>query len=232
MAARSHKWMILLALAVTLTRATSRAQEAAPPVPQGLQVLTRGPVHEAFANMGGEATPTDIVPKTPPKPLDEMPPEDKPEGDVIWISGYWAWDDDRKDFLWVSGTWRSPPPGRQWVAGYWKPTDQGSQWVAGFWTAAPKEEAPKEISYLPQPPAPPVIAPPGKPPTEQSFYVPGSWVWAGDHYACAQAIGPRLRKVTFGSPAIIAGRRAGTFTSTAIGTWPSSAAVCSILRST
>ncbi len=28
-----------------------------------------------------------------------MAPEDKPEGDMTWIAGYWAWDDDRADYL-------------------------------------------------------------------------------------------------------------------------------------
>ena len=39
------------------------------------------------------------------------------------------------------------------------------------------------MTYLPQPPEPPKVAPPGKPPTEESFYVPGIWVWNGSGYA-------------------------------------------------
>src|SRR5947209_794952 len=87
-----------------------------PPVPKGIEVLARGPVHEAFASPTADPEPTRSVPKRPPGPLDEMPPQEKPEGEVIWISGYWAWDDDRADFIWVSGTWRTPPPGKEWVA--------------------------------------------------------------------------------------------------------------------
>jgi hypothetical protein len=44
-----------------------------------------------------------------------MPPDEKPEGEVIWINGYYAWDDERNDFLWVSGIWRTPPPSKRWV---------------------------------------------------------------------------------------------------------------------
>ena len=118
--------------------------DAPPPVPKGVEVLARGPVHEAFATLTAEPQPTKAVPKKPPKPLQEMPPDEKPEGNSIWIGGYWAWDDDRSDFLWVSGVWRTPPPGKQWVAGYWREQDDGAQWVPGFWTAGPaKEDAPR-----------------------------------------------------------------------------------------
>ncbi len=174
----------------------SRAQEIAPPaapapaaaaddlpaVPKGVEVLTRGPIHEAFASLTTEAAPTAYVAKQPPKAIDEMPPEEKPEGDVLWIGGYWAWDDDRNDFLWVSGTWRAAPPGKQWVAGYWREDGAKYQWVPGFWhTATAKEEA-QQVTYQPAPPALPEVAPPGEKPNPESFFVPGHWVWKVDHY--------------------------------------------------
>ena len=58
----------------------------------------------------------------------------KPDEDVLWMPGYWHWDDDRDDFLWVSGIWRTPPPNKRWVAGYWREEEQGAVWVGGFWT--------------------------------------------------------------------------------------------------
>jgi hypothetical protein len=158
----------------------SRGDDAPSPEPKGVTVLARGPVHEAFAPLTTEAAPTTPIAKKPPAPLEEMAPEEKPEGEMLWIGGYWAFDDDRKDFLWVSGVWRAAPPGRQWVAGYWREADDAWQWVAGFWAVAPKEEAPQqEVTYLPPPPAPPNVAPPGDPPSAESFYVPGTWVWNG-----------------------------------------------------
>ena len=98
---------------------TARTLEA-----PGTQVLTRGPVHEAFAEMiSYNPEPGIVVTKTPPDPIEEVPPEERPEGDnVAWIPGYWAWDDERNDFLWVSGTWRALPPGREWMSGYWAQT--------------------------------------------------------------------------------------------------------------
>jgi hypothetical protein len=68
-------------------------------------VLTAGPVHEAFAETASfDPEPGIVVPKAPPSAIEEVPPDEKPEGDVQWISGYWAWDDDRDGFIWISGS--------------------------------------------------------------------------------------------------------------------------------
>ena len=65
------------------------------------EVLIRGPVHEAFAEpVTFNPKPGFIAPRQPPELVEELPPDQKPEGDnVAWISGYWSWDDDRKDFI-------------------------------------------------------------------------------------------------------------------------------------
>src|SRR5947209_20548070 len=66
-----------------------------PPLQEGVEVEARGPVHEAFAEPytpRPEASP--VVPQQPPDPVEEMPPDQRPEGaDVRWIPAYWAWDD-------------------------------------------------------------------------------------------------------------------------------------------
>src|SRR5437763_1774746 len=114
--------------------------------PQGVEVLARGPVHEAFAEptaVRPEQSP--VITKQPPDPIEEMPPDQKPEGDnVQWIPGYWQWDDEANDFVWVSGTWRDVPPGRRWVPGHWQQVEGGWTWVAGFWA----EEKLTQITYL------------------------------------------------------------------------------------
>src|SRR5204862_2566715 len=97
----------------------------------GVEVLTSGPMHEAYARpteVRPEAPP--VVPKQPPEPIEEVAPDQKPEGDnVVWIPGYWAWDEDRSDYIWVSGFWRDVPPGRTWVPGCWQQAQGGWQWV-------------------------------------------------------------------------------------------------------
>src|SRR5262249_56325821 len=48
--------------------------------------------------------------------------------------------------------------------------------------AATPQKAQHEIAYLAAPPALPEVAPPGKPPTADSFFVPGHWTWEGTRY--------------------------------------------------
>jgi len=164
----------------------SLSQESPPAVPKGVEVMARGPVHEAFASPATEPAASPLVAKKPPANIEEMPPEDKPEGDVVWISGYWSWDDDRNDYLWVSGCWRTKPPGKEWVPGYWREQGERWQWVAGFWANSQPPQTTQQVSnpvtYYPEPPAPPAVAPPPPQPSADTVYVPGYWVWQGDRY--------------------------------------------------
>src|SRR5262249_52756637 len=112
-----------LTLAGLFALAGAAVAQPPPPAPEtGVEVLPRGPVHEAYAEaVDPQATPTPVVPKPPPEPIREVPPDQKPAGDnVIWVPGYWDWDGERNDYVWVSGFWRVPPPGRVWVPGTWR----------------------------------------------------------------------------------------------------------------
>lgn len=148
---------------------------------QDMQVLTRGPVHEAFAEtVTYDPEPGIVVTRPPPASIEEIPPEQRPAGDNIdWIPGYWAWDDERGDFLWVSGTWRAIPPDRQWLPGYWARTNGGFQWTSGYWADARASE----IEYLPEPPATVELGPNIAPASADDSWSPGSWVWYQDRYA-------------------------------------------------
>jgi hypothetical protein len=145
-----------------------------------VEVLTRGPIHEAYADPG--VTPTEaapVVPKPPPDPIDEAPPDQKPAGEnVVWIPGYFDWDEDREDFLYVCGFWRSPPPGRTWVPGSWRHVEDGWQRTPGFWAAAEQDN----IQFLPPPPAPLEAVPATPAPSADSFYTPGVWVYRQSRY--------------------------------------------------
>ena len=146
----------------------------------GVQVLTRGPVHEAFAEASMTwATVGVVISKTPYEPITELPPDQRPEGaNVAWIPGYWSWDDDRSDFIWASGVWRDIPPGRQWVPGYWAPVSGGSQWISGFWG----DVAQTELTYLPAPPEPLEAGPSSPIPGPDNIWAPGCWVWQRTRY--------------------------------------------------
>jgi hypothetical protein len=172
--------VLVVLIGISCDMAICRAQQPDNDV-AGAQVLTRGPVHEAFAGMVTfNPEPGIVVTKAPPDVIEEMPPEERPEGDnVTWIPGYWAWDDERSDFLWVSGTWRALPPGRAWMAGYWGNTTQGYQWTSGYWADA----AARKTTYLPAPPATVEAGPNIAAPSMDYGWTPGCWIWYQGRYA-------------------------------------------------
>ncbi|WP_425614499.1 hypothetical protein NA78x_004368 [Anatilimnocola sp. NA78] len=169
---------------------SAQAQEELPrePVPvvadqQGddnFEQLTRGPVHEAFAQ--AVTPPVEeglVISKAPPALIEEIPPEQRPAGDnIAWIPGYWGWDDERKDFLWISGIWRAMPPGREWVPGYWAEVTQGFQWMPGYWA----DMKVAETEYLPAPPETVDAGPNTQAPTGEEIWIPGVWSWQQDRY--------------------------------------------------
>ncbi|MDC0273326.1 MAG: hypothetical protein P8M30_21250 [Planctomycetaceae bacterium] len=161
---------------------TLSAQQALPPLPQAEPVvpgtqpeeteLTRGPIHEAFAQpfepkSGGEF----IVTQTPPEPIEEYPPNQLPESSAYqWVSGYWGWEPDEERFIWISGTWRLAPENMVWSPGYWVEVEGGHTWVSGSWV---KEG---EVYLMAQVPPDSREENPGEPPSAQHFWVPGHWI--------------------------------------------------------
>ncbi|MCH8046447.1 MAG: hypothetical protein IID44_22295, partial [Planctomycetes bacterium] len=145
-----------------------------------VEILTRGPLHEAFAEqVTKDPKPGIVAAKKPPAEVNEIPPEFKPEGEnVTWIPGYWFWDAERKDFIWISGVWRSIPPDRRWVPGYWQATDNAHQWVSGLWAPA----AARELPYRDPPPASLERGPTSAAPTQEHFWIPGCWNYAESDY--------------------------------------------------
>ena len=153
----------------------SPAPNVSEPLQSPIEVQTRGPLHEAFAQpLEEKPLPGEIVPKEPPPLIQEQPPEVRPDlENAEWIPGYWAWDADRQDFLWISGVYRVAPRGRTFVPGYWSQTDDGWRWIPGFWSDSQRSEVP----YAPEPPAPLSIGPTTQSPDENAAFIPGVWVY-------------------------------------------------------
>jgi hypothetical protein len=129
------------------------------------------------------------VPKDPPAPIQELPPDQKPAGQNIqWIPGYWGWDQTRTDFLWVSGIWREPPPNSQWVPGYWNDVEGGHQWVPGTWVPVSTAQGQGQPSpqaqpqYMPRPPASLEAGPNTPQPSANVSWTPGYWSWQQNNY--------------------------------------------------
>ena len=178
-----HLWMSLLSAGgiglLVLPSLPARDNTTEEPA-AAVEVQARGPLHEAFAQpVEGRPQPGPVVAKEPPAALDEVAPDQKPDGaDVRWITGYWQWDEERNDYIWVSGFWRATPPGRQWVPGAFRHVEGGWQWVPGFWADAGQDE----IVYQPPPPPLPDAGPSTPPPDETSSFVTGCWLYQETHY--------------------------------------------------
>lgn len=176
------KTVLMIAMAMVLATSGGYAAEQAPPIPAAEQpeVLTRGPVNEAFAqpvNLEDQAGL--VAPTEPPANIEEVPPPERPAGNqFVWVPGYWAWDSERNGYIWVSGCWRAVPPGMSWVPGYWSQTAGGWQWVTGFWTSAGNQE----IEYLPAPPALTDEEPPTPALSPDQIWVPPCWYWSNGQY--------------------------------------------------
>jgi hypothetical protein len=173
--------MIVLTLIMATAMLYGEATGQPPPMPAEEQpeVLTRGPVNEAFAQpVNLEIQVGFTAPAEPPPNIEEVPPAERPAGEhFAWVPGYWAWDSDRNGYIWVSGCWRAVPPDMYWVPGYWARASAGWQWVAGFW--APVSNT--EIEYLPAPPVL-VIEEPPPAPSPDRIWVPPCWYWNYGQY--------------------------------------------------
>ncbi|MFB3891000.1 MAG: hypothetical protein ACE15C_03145 [Phycisphaerae bacterium] len=75
-----------------------------------------------------------IYVREPPPPLiiEERPP--RPSRTVIWIDGYWGWDNDHHKHYWVKGHWQEPPRrGAVWVQPKWEHEREGYRLQEGHW---------------------------------------------------------------------------------------------------
>lgn len=173
---------IIVTLVLFIWAVVGWTAELPPPVPAQEQpeVLTSGPMHEAFAEpVDLENQSGIVVPNEPPENIDEVPPDETPVGEeYVWISGYWGWDPSRNDYIWISGCWRAAPPGKSWVPGYWTAVEGGWTWVPGFWSSVDNDE----IEYLPAPPPLTDVEPAGPVPKLDRIWVPPCWYWRNGEY--------------------------------------------------
>ena len=180
------KLFVLSILLVSASLRTSFAEDAigakaAVAANSNVEILTRGPVHEAFATQfQANAVPGIKLEKSPPNPIEEIPPSVRPAGNNIqWLPGYWGWDAEAKDYLWVSGTYRNAPAGQRWVPGYWNPVNGGAQWISGFWLSAKVNQ----LSYNAAPPKSLERGPSSDASAANQFWVPGVYEPNGGKYA-------------------------------------------------
>ena len=105
---RLNNWIAISMMALGLcgmVRGQDQPGATPPPIPAEEQpeVLTSGPMHEAYAepvNLDHNED-TVVATKEPPANLDEQVPSQRPEGDrYVWVPGYWSWEPERAAFRW------------------------------------------------------------------------------------------------------------------------------------
>ncbi len=178
---KTNLWRGAAALLLAVWQAHTMAPSAVGQIAGEGEILTQGPIHEAYASETAEARiQSEVIRSRPPDPIEELPPDQRPDGDnVTWIPGYWMWDDVRTDYIWISGVWRDIPPDRQWIPGYWTDASGGYVFVSGYW----EDLGRSEVDYLPGPPEPLELGPSSPAPFSNATWSPGSWVWVETRYA-------------------------------------------------
>ena len=178
-------WFVLCCLLISWVDAgpSDRLGPQQSNLPPLLVPTAMGPMHEAFAAPLPVHGPRKLVMVAPPPLPNELIPSRRPQGNPIWIPGYWFWDEITLSYIWVGGIWRFPPEGRTWVPGFWKHSGVGSVWYPGYWAGPTPGVAPGEEPI--HPPTKPPLDPhdPGKPPDPDRVSHPGHWAWNGfQHY--------------------------------------------------
>ncbi len=217
-----------LAAAVPLVLGADDGGPPPNPAEEQPEVLTSGPVHEAFAQpINTDVQAPVVATAEPPAPIEETPSADRPAAaGVIWVPGYWAWEADRANYVWVSACWRVAPPNRTWAPGYWNPISGGWEWVAGYWGPA----GATDVEYLPAPPSVESVDPVGVAPALDRTWVPPCYYWHLGQYVHGPAIGWRCTPAGCGSHRITSGRPAATSLLKDTGTANSNTAACCLRR--
>ena len=161
-----------------------------------------------------------------------MPPEEKPEGDVVWIGGYWAWDDDRDDFLWVVRLLaHAAATGKEWVAGYWREQARSVAVGARLLDRPSQEEQGPNVTYYPEPPPPPAARPARQAARGRPVLCSGLLdVGRQSLRLAGRLLEPRPSGLRLGCRPTTAGRRTAMSSSPATGTTPSPNAACCTRR--
>ncbi|MDB2614278.1 hypothetical protein N9Y92_03885 [Chlamydiales bacterium] len=139
--------------------------------------IEHGPIHEAFVEKLSGDIILEALPTQPPRNIIERVPK-QPNEKMIWIPGYWAFDEKGTDFIWVCGVWRLPPPTHDWQPGFWKKFDEGWVFLKGFWN----QNAVGNMTYISKAPPENLNEKTGEAPANNTFWISGYWNWNGNEY--------------------------------------------------
>lgn len=133
-------------------------------------IIPDSPIHEAYVTPFIPIHDPIVATKKPPsEKVQNIPP--KPFEDAIWITGYWIWIPETKEYNWICGVWRRPPPDHIWIDGSWIKFNGGWVWQQGFWSPIPENK----LSYISEPPPKKISDNPTSAPNKDSFWGLGYW---------------------------------------------------------
>ena len=221
-------WFAVTALVFLGSAAGLHTALSAPPDPtaatEAAEVLTRGPVHEAFAETVSYNPQPGRSRRKPRRLRSKNCRRTRGRKGPTWL-GSPATGLGTTNAATTFGSaafWRDLPPGRQWVPGYWGPSGQGQQWTSGYWADA----AVSSVGYLPEPPASAEAGPNIAAPSPDDTWLPGNWMWQENRYAWRPGFGPPRSRIGIGFRPITCGPLGATFLSMAIGITRSAARRC------
>lgn len=147
--------------------------------------------HEAYKATEQYNPAIQVVTKKPPEKIAEAVASGCGD-EVVWIGGYWGWDDKKQDYVWIGGIWRRPPPGHTWIEGFWGEYDKGWAWARGFWSTLPEDSldyvkvVPKEPKKRTESPPPGWVFVPEQYIWREKGYVkvPSYWDWELENRRC------------------------------------------------
>ena len=185
------KWCVLGALvalgtSVGLNRAVSAPPETpAPPSPataeQGVQVLTRGPVHEAFAEtVTFDPEPGVVVPKAPPAAIEEFPPGSDRQGPTS--RGFPAIGAGTTIGTIFCGSAAFGATCRPAASGCPATGASPGKASSGLPGTGPMPRRAR-WTYLPEPPASVESGPNVAARSADNTWLPGCWIWQQNRYA-------------------------------------------------
>ena len=87
-----------------------------------------------------------VVKKKPIVPKEVGHKPKLPQKGMVWINGFWRWDQEKNTYVRCKGHYVKPKPGHKWSPGKWKSVRKGYKWIPGRWKKIHSKPDPAKIN--------------------------------------------------------------------------------------